>query len=120
MWLLWIFFKVFVVGEDEKNGVSFFWKIYLNEKRRKILFKGLNIIDLILFFFLDKLFFYYCNDILNFLDIVEGIKNSLIKVVSVDIKEDLYVGGVRVLGLVLKFFIGFLWRLFEIFGYILF
>lgn len=43
----------------------------------------------------------------------------MIKVVSVDIKEDLYVGGVRVLGLVLKFFIGFLWRLFEIFGYIL-
>lgn len=43
----------------------------------------------------------------------------MIKVVSVDIKEDLYVGGVRVLGLVLKFFIGFIWRLFEIFGYIL-
>lgn len=49
--------KAFAVGEDEKNGVSLFWKAYLNEKRRKILFKGLNTTDLILSSFLDKLFF---------------------------------------------------------------
>lgn len=49
--------KAFAVGEDEKNGVSLFWKTYLNEKRRKILFKGLNTTDLILSSFLDKLFF---------------------------------------------------------------
>lgn len=49
--------KAFAVGEDEKNGVSLFWKTYLNEKRRKILFKGLNTTDLISSSFLDKLFF---------------------------------------------------------------
>lgn len=49
--------KAFAVGEGEKNGVSLFWKTYLNEKRRKILFKGLNTTDLISSSFLDKLFF---------------------------------------------------------------
>lgn len=55
--LLWTSSKAFAVGEDEKNVVSLFWKTYLNEKRRKILFKGLNTTDLISSSFLDKLFF---------------------------------------------------------------
>lgn len=43
----------------------------------------------------------------------------MIKAVSVDIKEDLYAGGARALGLVSKFLTGPLWRLLETPGHIL-
>lgn len=67
---------------------------------------------------MDKLF-YHRYDISNFLDTFEGTKNSLIKAVSVDIKEDLYAGGARALGLVSKFLTYTLWRLLKTPGHIL-
>lgn len=51
------FLKFLLLEKMRRMVLVFFGKYILMKKRRKILFKGLNIIDLILFFFLDKLFF---------------------------------------------------------------
>lgn len=117
--LLWTSSKAFAVGEDEKNGVSLFWKTYLNEKKEKNLIQMFKHNRFYLIFLLGQAVFYHRNDISNFLDTVEGTKNSMIKAVSVDIKEDLYAGGARALGLVSKFLTGPLWRLLETPGHIL-
>lgn len=111
--------KAFAVGEGEKNGVSLFWKTYLNEKKEKNLIQRFKQNRFNLIFLLGQAVFYHRNDISNFLDSVEGTKNSLIKAVSVDIKEDLYAGGARALGLVSKFLTGPIWRLLETPGHIL-
>lgn len=111
--------KAFAVGEDEKNGVSLFWKTYLNEIKEKNLIQRFKHNRFNLIFLLGQAVFYHRNDISNFLDTVEGTKNSMIKAVSVDIKEDLYAGGARALGLVSKFLTGPLWRLLETPGHIL-
>lgn len=111
--------KAFAVGEDEKNGVSLFWKTYLNEQKEKNLIQRFKHNRFNLIFLLGQAVFYHRNDISNFLDTVEGTKNSMIKAVSVDIKEDLYAGGARALGLVSKFLTGPLWRLLETPGHIL-
>jgi hypothetical protein len=47
--------------------------------------------------------FYHCSDIIHFLGTVEGTRNTLIKAVNVDIKEDLYAAGARALGLISNF-----------------
>lgn len=49
--------KAFAVGEDEKNGVSLFWKTYLNEKKEKNLIQRFKHNRFNLIFLLGQLFF---------------------------------------------------------------
>lgn len=70
-------------------------------------------------FFLGKVVYYYYKDILLFFEIVCGICNDLLKVVVFDVKEILYLVGVKVFGLILIFIIILLWRLLEEKRYIL-
>lgn len=53
-----------------------------------------------------------------FFDIVYGIINSFLKVVSLDIKEVLFLVGVKLFGLIFEFIFVLLWRKLEELGYI--
>lgn len=85
--------------------------------KKKIIWFKYNCFNLV--FFLGKVVYYYYKDILLFFEIVYGICYDLLKVVVFDVKEILYLVGVKVFGLILIFIIILLWRLLEEKGYIL-
>lgn len=57
--------------------------------------------------------FFHEAGIRHFLDNVYGPSNDLLKAVTLDIKEDLYLAGAKALGLISKFVKSPLWRLIE-------
>lgn len=118
LWLFRIFLKVFVVGEDEKSGVSLEWKIYFKEKNEKNLVIRFKYNRFNLVFVLGKGIYYYVKDMSYFFDIVYGIINSFLKVVNLDIKEVLFLVGVKLFGLIFEFIFVLLWRKLEELGYI--
>ncbi|KAK3091774.1 hypothetical protein FSP39_022550 [Pinctada imbricata] len=105
--------KAFAIGEDEKNGVSLPWTTFLKEKgeRNKIARFKHNRFNLV--FVLGEAIFYHHEDISEFLDRVHGTNNDLLKAVSLDVKENLFLAGARSFGLISKFISGPLWRILE-------
>lgn len=63
--------------------------------------------------------YYHNKDVVTFLDTVHGTANDLLKAVTLDIKEKLYLAGSRALGLIPKLITSPLWRLLEEKGHIL-
>ena len=111
--------KCFAIGEDEKNGVSSYWKTFLNEKSEKNRFIRFKHNRFNLVFVLGYAVYYHHEDISIFLDTVHGTKNDLLKAVSLNIKEKLFLAGAKALGLISKFITGPLWRILEGKGHIL-
>ncbi|WAR04473.1 hypothetical protein MAR_019842, partial [Mya arenaria] len=71
--------KVCAVGEDERNGASMQWKIYLqtkNDTNRIMRFKH-NRFNMV--FMVGSAVFYHSADIADFLDNVHGTSNDLLK-----------------------------------------
>lgn len=111
--------KCFAIGEDEKNGVSLPWITYLRSKGEKnyiIRFKH-NRFNLV--FSLALATYYHKQRISEFLDKVHGLSNDLLKAVTLDVKEELYLAGLKAFGLISKLITGPLWKLLEAPGHIL-
>ena len=70
-------------------------------------------------FLVGQAVFYHCEDINIFLNTVHGTNNDLLKAVSMDCKEILFLAGCKTLGLISKFLTAQLWRLIEMPGNIL-
>jgi hypothetical protein len=85
--------KCFAIGEDEKNGVSSYWKTFLNEKSEKNRFIRFKHNRFNLVFVLGYAVYYHHEDISIFLDTVHGTTNDLLMAVSLDIKEKLFLAG---------------------------
>ena len=85
--------KCFAVGEDEKNGVSSYWKTFLNEKSEKNRFIRFKHNRFNLVFVLGYAVYYHHEDISIFLDTVHGTTHDLLMAVSLDIKEKLFLAG---------------------------
>ena len=61
---------------------------------------------------------YHAEDLKYFIDHVHGTNNDLLKAVSLDLKEDMYLAGAKALGLLSKLVTAPLWRLMESPGHI--
>jgi hypothetical protein len=92
--------KMCAVGEDEKSGCSLEWKTFLQEKCEKNLITRFKHNRFNLVFVLGKAVYFHSKNISHFLDSVHGTTNNLLKAVSLDIKEPIYLAGVRALGLI--------------------
>lgn len=68
---------------------------------------------------LGKGIYYHAKDMSYFLDTVHGTTNSLLKAVSLDIKEVLFLAGVKSFGLISEFISAPLWRKLEEPGHII-
>lgn len=111
--------KCFAIGQDEKNGASLPWTTYLKSKNKKnhiVRFKH-NRFNLV--FSLASAVFYHKEEISEFLNKVHGSNNDLLKAVSLDIKADLLLAGLKAFGLISKLVTGPLWKLLEAPGHIL-
>lgn len=111
--------KTFAVGEDEKNGASLEWKTFLKEKNEKKLVTRFKHNRFNLVFVLGKGIYYHAKDMSYFLDTVHGTTNGLLKAVSLDIKEVLFLVGVKSFGLISEFISATVWRKLEERGHIL-
>lgn len=111
--------KAFAVGEDEKSGASLEWKTYLKGKNEKKLVTRFKHNRFNLVFVLGKGIYYHAKDMSYFLDTVHGTTNSLLKAVSLDIKEVLFLAGVKSFGLISEFISAPLWRKLEEPGHII-
>ena len=111
--------KAFAPGQDEKNGVSLQFNLFLKGRQNKnhiVRFKH-NRFNLV--FALGNAVFYHHEDISEFLDTVHGSDNTLLKAVSLDIKEQVFLSGTKALALISKLITGPLWRLLEGPGHIM-
>ena len=87
-------FNLILKGEEKKNHIVRFKHNRFN-----------------LVFVLGNAVFYHHGDISKFLDTVHGSDNNLLKAVSLDIKEKLYMNGTKALALISKLITGPLWRI---------
>ncbi|XP_076075718.1 uncharacterized protein LOC143046441 [Mytilus galloprovincialis] len=111
--------KVFAVGEDEKSGASMAWMTFLKQQGEKNLFIRFKHNRFNLVFVLGLACYFHKTLASIFLDTVHGTNNGLLRAVSLDIKEDLYLAGCKSFGLISKLITGPLWRLLESPGHIL-
>ena len=103
----------------KKNGVNLPWHTYLKTKHEKNLIMRFKHNRFNLVFSLALAVYHHRNRISEFLDEIHGTENDLLKAVSLDIKEDLFIAGLKAFGFISKFITGPLWKLLEESGHIL-
>ena len=99
--------------KKKSNGVSLQFNLVLKGRQKKNHIVRFKHSRFNLVFGLGNAVFYHHEDISTFLDSVHGTDNNLLKAVSLDIKEKLFLCGTKALALISKLITGPLWRMLE-------